>query len=68
MKPTIYTVGDLRSVPSGILQKCHKCGGEYSATYGDYFMASDSRPLTCCGRPVALVTRRTVYEEIGIRG
>lgn len=62
----VYTVGDLKHVPPGTVQYCLECSQTYSATHGDYFMRSDDTPLRCCGRPVRLVIRRTVYEEVQV--
>lgn len=45
--------------------RCEHCGGEYSAHRGDYFAADPHTPMTCCDRPLRLVRKRTVYEEIG---
>jgi hypothetical protein len=60
----VYTVGDLRTAPAKTMQYCWICGGEWSATYGDYFMRKDDDLLLCCDQPVALVTKRAVYTTI----
>ena len=38
-----------------------ECAGEYSANAGDYFMARPDTILRCCGEPMALVVKQTVY-------
>jgi len=43
--------------------KCFKCGNEYSANACDYWNASADHVFKCCGRNMALVTERTVYES-----
>ena len=43
---------------------CYICGGEYSADRGDYFMIPANHVLTCCGEPLALVVKKTVYEPL----
>lgn len=43
---------------------CLECGGEYSADAGDYFMARPDTVMRCCERPMALVTRSTVYRAV----
>lgn len=46
-----------------LLLKCQgECAGEYSASKGDYFLSAPDQIMTCCGAPMALVTKRTVYE------
>lgn len=65
MKPV--TVGDLRDQigkdgPRPLLY-CPICGGEYSANAGDYFMAPKTHVFRCCGEPMRLITKRTVYKE-----
>lgn len=59
-------VGDLEDqigAPRPFL-KCGKCGGEYSANRGDYFMARPDVVMKCCGVPVKLVTARRVLAEV----
>lgn len=46
------------------LLRCQTCGGEYSAYRGDYFMADPQTVMRCHGRPLQLVTKRVVYEEV----
>ena len=43
---------------------CPFCGGEYSANAGDYWNLPNSHVFTCCGQPVALVVRRTIFEAV----
>lgn len=45
------------------LLHCPRCGGEYSAYRGDYFMARPETVMKCCRRPLRLVTRHTVYRQ-----
>lgn len=68
MRTKTYTVKDLRSgsITSNAMQLCRVCGNTYSVTAGDYFMASDSMPLKCCGEPVAIVTKATVYTDVNL--
>jgi len=45
---------------------CDSCGGEWSATPGDYFMLPADYVFkcnTCGGVPMRLVTKRTVYQD-----
>lgn len=42
---------------------CVKCGGEYSANSGDYFMARPDTVMKCCKRNLKLVYKRVVYEQ-----
>lgn len=48
---------------------CRACGGEYSATRGDYFLLPRDHVLTCANGHRAwrleLVTRHTVYRPVG---
>ena len=44
---------------------CHKCGAEYSANKGDYFMLADNHVFKCeCGARLALVEKRTQYVAV----
>jgi uncharacterized protein with PIN domain len=45
---------------------CLDCGGEFSATSGDYFMLDPDEVLECseCGGPLSLVTERKVQEIV----
>jgi len=45
---------------------CPICGAEYSAHAGDYFLARPDHVFVCCGEPMLLVTKRTVFTEVGI--
>lgn len=36
---------------------CEKCGGEYSAERGDYFMLPPDAPMACCRRLLRMVYR-----------
>ena len=42
---------------------CSKCGGEYSAHVGDYFLLPPEHVLRCCGRFLHLGIKRVVWEE-----
>ena len=48
--------------------RCRRCGGEYSANAGDYFMEHPDLVLTCCDQPLSLVTRTVVYTEVRANG
>lgn len=43
---------------------CRKCGGEYSANSGDYFMTRADYVFKCCGVNLMLATKRTVFEAV----
>lgn len=43
---------------------CRVCGMEYSANKGDYFMARPDTVLRCCHKPMVLVVKREVFEEV----
>lgn len=58
------TVGDLPEKPGPhTLLLCRKCGNEYSATRGDYFILPKSRVMRCCGRNLVLVSGYRAYRE-----
>ena len=44
---------------------CPKCDAEYSANSGDYFMFSPDHIFRCHGVNMLLVTKRTMYVEVG---
>ena len=46
---------------------CRKCGGEYSANAGDYFMARPDTVMKCCRTNMVLMTKREVYTEVEMR-
>lgn len=46
------------------LLHCTVCGHDYSANSGDYFMASPNTILKCCGFPMVLAVKRTVYRHV----
>jgi hypothetical protein len=77
--PCIYRRGCFSTIMKAILKNlkdqilsddrammyCTKCGGEYSANAGDYFMVSDPEyRFKCCGRTMELVIKTTNYESI----
>ena len=43
---------------------CRKCGGEYSAHAGDYFMLPAEHIMKCCHANMVLMTKREVYTEV----
>ena len=43
---------------------CRKCGAEYSANAGDYFMAPSDHVFKCCNVNMLLVKKHTQYEEV----
>ena len=45
---------------------CRICGGEFSATKGDYFMADPNTVMKHCGRPMHLVTERRQLIEVPV--
>lgn len=47
---------------------CYGCGGEFSATPGDYWQYPRDAEIECgeCGDPLSLVVKRTVYEEVDL--
>jgi hypothetical protein len=62
------TVADL-SDQTGVsgphpLLVCLECGAEYSANKADYFMSPLSHVFKCCGVPMQLATKKTVYDII----
>lgn len=61
----VVRVCDLPDQPSwGVMLHCNRCGENYSAYCGDYFAADPATILKCCGRPMRLVRKRIVYEEV----
>lgn len=55
--------GPIRIEPRHPLLYCRVCGGEYSANPGDYFAANPETVFTHCGRVMALVQKRVVYDN-----
>lgn len=50
---------------SGEFLLCKDCGGEFSASHGDYFMRGEDEPFICqCGNPLVLATKRTIFNII----
>lgn len=45
---------------------CPRCGGESSASRGDYFWQPPTKPFRCgaCRGPLVLVTKRIVIEAV----
>jgi hypothetical protein len=43
---------------------CRKCGAEYSANAGDYFMARPGHVFKCCKVNMLLVTAKRVLTEV----
>ena len=43
---------------------CAVCGSENSANSGDYWDWPDDHEFKCCGKPMSLCIKRTVYEEV----
>jgi DNA replicative helicase MCM subunit Mcm2 (Cdc46/Mcm family) len=60
----VIRVMDLPHGTTRALLACRDCGNEYSAHRGDYFLDDPEEIMTCCGRPLQLVTKRTVYEPV----
>jgi hypothetical protein len=54
------------NVPHPILF-CEHCGAEDSAHRGDYFALPPEHVFTCCGWPMRLVIKRTVYTAVYAR-
>lgn len=46
---------------------CFKCGAQYSANRGDYFMHPKDHVFKCCRRNMTLVITRVVLEVVPIR-
>lgn len=61
-------LGDLGDITDrdrrGELLYCRKCGGEYSATRGDYWNMDPRKPFKCCGVNMLLVTRQCRLVEV----
>lgn len=63
MENRTVRVRDLKDDPPyGELLKCFHCANEYSACRRDYFMADPRTAFKCCGFPMALVTKQTVFK------
>ena len=60
------TVNDLKAIPEGVLAMlyCIRCGEQYSATPGDYFMSDPNTVFRCCGLNMRLVTKHEVYINV----
>jgi len=43
---------------------CRICMTENSANRGDYFEADPDHVFDCCGKPMMLCIKKTVYDEI----
>ncbi len=48
----------------GVKLYCPHCQGEYSATRGDYFMASPDMVMECCEAPMLLVRERRTLVQV----
>jgi hypothetical protein len=65
---------DLPETPEyGVMLYCHKCGGEWSASHGDYFWQPEGKPIQCRGdfggarhRPINMILarKRTLIETV----
>lgn len=62
----VYVRDLLNTAPSGVCLYCTACGGEYSATRGDYFWMPFNKPFRCqTDRTLLkLVQKRTTRHEI----
>jgi len=43
---------------------CRMCGAEYFADKGDYWNVKEEHIFTCCGQPMRIVTKHTVYSPV----
>ena len=43
---------------------CVVCGGEYSANSVDYFAYDKEHVLKCCDKPLLLMTKKIMLEEV----
>jgi hypothetical protein len=68
MSRRLIRVEDLAGAPPGAFLFCPECRSEVSAAAGDYFMAAPVTVFRCCGRPMRLVTKRTLYRDVEIGG
>ncbi len=64
----MVTVADLKDQtgkpgPHPILV-CYCCGAECSANAGDYFNSRPTFKFVCCGEPMDLAIKRTVYDPV----
>lgn len=60
---------DLPDHPAyGILLSCLFCGGEHSATAGDYFLCDGTDTIECgeCGEPLGLYRRLVTFKPVEI--
>ena len=53
--------------PKPILACQGECGGEFSASRGDYWNVPEDTFMTCCGKPMILVTKHTIYRPYKIQ-
>lgn len=58
------TVSDLPEQAGAAFLWCESCGGEYSATRGDYFWMSAADEFTCCDEDLQLATKHTHYRVV----
>lgn len=58
-EPRVYTFGDMRTAPRGAFMLCKgACGGQFSATRGDYWQVPDEVQIKCCGVPAVLAVEK----------
>jgi hypothetical protein len=65
--PDLMTTNRAKAGPTPFL-KCDECYGEYSANRGDYWNVAKAHVMTCCGEPMRLMTKRTLYVEVNPDG
>jgi hypothetical protein len=59
------TVADLRDNYDGhVFLFCECCGGEYSATRGDYWQKPVTEVFACCDEPMRLVRKVTTLVDV----
>jgi hypothetical protein len=56
---------DCSGYPSPMLL-CRYCGATYSASRGDYFAADPETKFKHCGRNMALVIKRVIFEPVAV--
>jgi len=63
LKSLDYSLHDPATRPH-VLLKCFRCGAEYSATAGDYFLLPEDHVFKCCKVNLALVERQVTFAPV----
>jgi hypothetical protein len=57
---TVKTLRDFKDLPNTSLH-CEQCGSDWSSNPSDYWNRSNRYVMLCCGKPLVLVRKETVW-------